>query len=297
MRQYIRLTAEDKVVNIFATVFSVIAMLATLYPIYYLLIYALNDPIDAASGKLYLFPRQFTLDNFGYVFKNDHLITSFLVTVGRTVLGTFTGVLFTAVAAYALSKERLLFRKVYSIAGLVTMYFSGGLIPSYLLLQKLHLLNTFWVYIIPAMFSIYNALLFMAFFRQMPSELEESAKVDGGGDLYIFVRIILPLSKPVLATVALFVAVNHWNDWFTSAYFVSDQRLWTLPTIIVRMLSDVNIMDNMQNMPPGMRADPLSTLLAIKYATLIVTILPITIVYPFIQKYFVQGMMVGAIKA
>jgi putative aldouronate transport system permease protein len=297
MRQYIRLTAEDRVVNIFATVFSVIAMLATLYPIYYLLIYALNDPIDAASGKLYLFPRQFTLDNFGYVFKNDHLITSFLVTVGRTVLGTFTGVLFTAVAAYALSKERLLFRKVYSIAGLVTMYFSGGLIPSYLLLQKLHLLNTFWVYIIPAMFSIYNALLFMAFFRQMPSELEESAKVDGGGDLYIFVRIILPLSKPVLATVALFVAVNHWNDWFTSAYFVSDQRLWTLPTIIVRMLSDVNIMDNMQNMPPGMRADPLSTLLAIKYATLIVTILPITIVYPFIQKYFVQGMMVGAIKA
>ncbi|OBZ15794.1 carbohydrate ABC transporter permease [Bacillus sp. FJAT-26390] len=297
MRSSIKLTLEDKVVNVTVIIIGIIAFLATFYPLYYLLIYSLNDPVDAASGQLYLFPRQFTWSNYSVIFQDEQLLHSFLVTVARTLLGTLTGVLFTAIGAYALSKERLLFRKVYSLVGLVTMYVSGGLIPTYLLLQKLHLLNSFWVYIIPAMFNIFNALLFMAFFRQMPNELEESAKVDGGGDFYIFMRIILPLSKPVLATVSLFVAVNHWNDWFSSAYFVSNQELWTLPTIIVRMLSDTAIIDNMQNLPPNMRLDPLSTLLAIKYATLIVTILPITLVYPFIQKYFVQGMMVGAIKA
>ncbi|MGO4546676.1 carbohydrate ABC transporter permease [Paenibacillus sp. 2TAB23] len=297
MRTSIKLTLEDKVVNVTVIIIGIIAFLATFYPLYYLLIYSLNDPVDAASGQLYLFPRQFTWSNYSVIFQDEQLLHSFLVTVARTLLGTLTGVLFTAIGAYALSKERLLFRKVYSLVGLVTMYVSGGLIPTYLLLQKLHLLNSFWVYIIPAMFNIFNALLFMAFFRQMPNELEESAKVDGGGDFYIFMRIILPLSKPVLATVSLFVAVNHWNDWFSSAYFVSNQELWTLPTIIVRMLSDTAIIDNMQNLPPNMRLDPLSTLLAIKYATLIVTILPITLVYPFIQKYFVQGMMVGAIKA
>jgi putative aldouronate transport system permease protein len=297
MRSQIKLTTEDKVVNSVVIVISIIALFAAFYPIYYLLIYSLNDPVDAASGKLYLYPRQFTLANYGVVFKDPQLLHSFLITIARTLIGTITGVLFTAIAAYALSKERLMFRKFYSLFGLITMYISGGLIPTYLLLRNIHLLNSFWVYIIPSLFNIYNALLLMAFFREMPAELEESAKVDGGGDFYIFLRIILPLSKPVLATVSLFVAVNHWNDWFSSAYFVSNQQLWTLPTIIVRMLSDTTIVDKMQNLPPNMRVDPLSTLLAIKYATLIVTVIPITIVYPFIQKYFVQGMMVGAIKA
>ncbi|MEK8130549.1 carbohydrate ABC transporter permease [Paenibacillus filicis] len=297
MYAHIKLTREDKVVNVAVVIAGILAFLATFYPLYYLLIYSLNDPIDSASGQLYLLPRQFTLANYSVIFADSQLLSSFLVTVARTLLGTLTGVLFTAIGAYALSKDRLLFRKVYSLIGLVTMYVSGGLIPTYLLLQKLHLLNTFWVYIIPSLFNIFNALLFMAFFRQMPDELEESAKVDGAGDFYILMRIILPLSKPVLATVSLFVAVNHWNDWFSSAYFVSNQKLWTLPTIIVRMLSDTAIIDNMQSLPPNMRLNPLSTLLAIKYATLIVTVLPITLVYPFIQKYFVQGMMVGAIKA
>jgi putative aldouronate transport system permease protein len=297
MRAQIKLTTEDKVVNTAVIVISIIALFAAFYPIYYLLIYSLNDPVDAAGGKLYFYPRQFTFANYGVIFKDTQLLHSFLITVARTLIGTVSGVLFTAIAAYALSKERLMFRKFYSLFGLVTMYVSGGLIPTYLLLRNIHLLNTFWVYIIPALFNIYNALLFMAFFRQMPEELEESAKVDGGGDFYIFMRIILPLSKPVLATVSLFVAVNHWNDWFSSAYFVANQQLWTMPTIIVRMLSDTNIIGKMQNLPPNMRVDPLATLLAIKYATLIVTVLPITIVYPFIQKYFVQGMMVGAIKA
>ncbi|WP_219838319.1 carbohydrate ABC transporter permease [Paenibacillus sp. R14(2021)] len=297
MHTKIRLTREDKAVNAVAIILSLLTFLAAFYPLYYLLVYSLNDPADAASGGLYLLPREWTLMNYKLIFQDDQLLRAFLVTVARTAIGTFTGVLFTAVVAYALSKKRLKFRRVYAMIGLVTMYVNGGLIPTYLLLQKVHLLNSFWVYIIPALFNIYNALLFMAFFRQMPEELEESAKVDGAGEFYILFRIILPLSKPVLATVSLFVAVNHWNDWFSSAYFVSDQRLWTVPTVIVRLLSDTSMLTNIQNMPPSVQADPLSSMLAIKYATLIVTIVPITLVYPFIQKYFVQGMMVGAIKA
>lgn len=291
------MTGEDIAVNAVAVGLSLLAFAAAFYPLYYLLIYSLNDSTDAAGGGLYLYPRQWTLDNYMIIFRDDQLLRSLLVTMARTLVGTICGVLFTAVAAYALSKERLKFRKVYSLLGIITMYINGGLIPTYLLLQKLHLLNTFWVYIVPALFNIYNALLFMAFFRQMPEELEESGKLDGAGEFYILMRIVLPLSKPVVATVSLFVAVNHWNDWFSSAYFVANQQLWTMPTVIVRLLSDTNILSNIQNMPPSMRADPLSLLLAIKYATLIVTIVPIALVYPFIQKYFVQGMMVGSIKA
>lgn len=297
MRARIRSTGEDKAVNGVAVALSLLVLAATFYPLYYLLIYSLNDAADAAGGGLYWFPREWTLSNYRVIFQDDQLLRSFGVTVVRTLLGTFTGVLFTAVAAYALSKERLKFRKAYSIFGIVTMYANGGLIPTYLVLQQLHLLNSFWVYIVPALFNIYNALLFMAFFRQMPEELEESAKVDGAGELYILTRIVLPLSKPVVATVALFVGVNHWNDWFSSAYFVADQQLWTMPTIITRLLSDTSLFGSLQNMPPSMRVDPLASLQAIKYATLIVTVVPIALVYPFIQKYFVQGMMVGAIKA
>lgn len=297
MRSRIRSTGEDRAVNGVAVALSLLVLAATFYPLYYLLIYSLNDASDAAGGGIYWIPREWTLSNYRVIFQDDQLLRSFAVTVVRTLLGTFTGVLFTAVAAYALSKERLKFRKAYSLFGIVTMYANGGLIPTYLVLQQLHLLNSFWVYIVPALFNIYNALLFMAFFRQMPAELEESAKVDGAGELYVLTRIVLPLSKPVVATVALFVGVNHWNDWFSSAYFVADQQLWTMPTIITRLLSDTSLFGSLQNMPPSMRVDPLASIQAIKYATLIVTVVPVALVYPFIQKYFVQGMMVGAIKA
>ena len=291
-----KLTAEDIVLNVFCSLIGLFVIVATLYPILYMLVYSLNDPLDASKGGLFLFPRIFTLQNYGVVLSDARLLQALVITVLRTVIGTIGTVLVTAMVAYALSRDRLMFRRGYSLIAIITMYFNGGIIPFYLVLQNFGLLNSFWVYIIPQLFGVFNALLFMAFFRQMPRELEEAAKLDGANDFQIFWRIALPIAKPVVATVALFVAVSHWNDWFTSAYFVANQNLWTLPTIIIRLLSSVEAIDKMSSLPATARVDPMATLTSIKYATLIISILPITILYPFVQRYFVKGMMVGSIK-
>ncbi len=291
-----KLTAEDIVLNVFCSLIGLFVIVATLYPILYMLVYSLNDPLDASKGGLFLFPRIFTLQNYGVVLSDARLLQALVITVLRTVIGTIGTVLVTAMVAYALSRDRLIFRRGYSLVAIITMYFNGGIIPFYLVLQNFGLLNSFWVYIIPQLFGVFNALLFMAFFRQMPRELEEAAKLDGANDFQIFWRIALPIAKPVVATVALFVAVSHWNDWFTSAYFVANQNLWTLPTIIIRLLSSVEAIDKMSSLPATARVDPMATLTSIKYATLIISILPITVLYPFVQRYFVKGMMVGSIK-
>jgi putative aldouronate transport system permease protein len=291
-----KLTAEDIVLNVFCSLIGLFVIVATLYPILYMLVYSLNDPLDASKGGLFLFPRIFTLQNYGVVLSDARLLQALVITVVRTVIGTIGTVLVTAMVAYALSRDRLIFRRGYSLVAIITMYFNGGIIPFYLVLQNFGLLNSFWVYIIPQLFGVFNALLFMAFFRQMPRELEEAAKLDGANDFQIFWRIALPIAKPVVATVALFVAVSHWNDWFTSAYFVANQNLWTLPTIIIRLLSSVEAIDKMSSLPATARVDPMATLTSIKYATLIISILPITVLYPFVQRYFVKGMMVGSIK-
>ena len=291
-----KLTAEDIVLNVFCSLIGLFVIVATLYPILYMLVYSLNDPLDASKGGLFLFPRIFTLQNYGVVLSDARLLQALVITVLRTVIGTIGTVLVTAMVAYALSRDRLIFRRGYSLVAIITMYFNGGIIPFYLVLQNFGLLNSFWVYIIPQLFGVFNALLFMAFFRQMPRELEEAAKLDGANDFQIFWRIALPIAKPVVATVALFVAVSHWNDWFTSAYFVANQNLWTLPTIIIRLLSSVEAIDKMSSLPATARVDPMATLTSIKYATLLISILPITVLYPFVQRYFVKGMMVGSIK-
>jgi putative aldouronate transport system permease protein len=234
-------------------------------------------------------------------------VRAFGVTVLRTVLGTALSLLFTSMVAYALAQERLIFRKFYSVFGLVTLYFSGGLIPTFLLLKFLGLLDTFWVYIVPGLFGYFNALLIGAYFRDsIPSSLVESAKIDVAYDFRIFLQIMLPLSKPVLATVALFLAVGHWNDWFTSNYFVrSRPDLWTLPTILMRTLSETegaSTIRSIQSGNAGIRPGELGsmatiTTASVRYATLIVTVFPVAVVYPFLQKYFVKGITIGAIKA
>jgi len=190
--------------------------------------------------------------------------------------------------------------------GLITLYFSGGLIPTYLLYRTLGLLNSFWVYIVPTLYAYYNSLLFMAFFREMPSSLEDSARIDGAGDFQIFVRIMLPLSKPILATIALFVGVFHWNDWFASAYFVFDEELWTVPTVLIKTLSSAEAAMRALSlqadaiMRPGAEFATLErvvTIESVKYAMIVVTVFPITLIYPFLQRYFVKGLLIGHIKA
>ena len=294
-KKRIRQTPEDRVVDIVCLVFGLLLALACIYPIYYTLINSLNDGTDAARGGIYLWPRIFSLANYRVVFRDSDLPLSFLLTVLRTFSGTLLALMFTTLVSYALSRRELIGRKFYLMTGMITMYVSGGVIPTYMLYRSMRLINNFLVYILPSMYSFGNAILMMNFFKKLPDSLIESAKIDGAQDFTIILHIILPLSKPLLATIALFVGVGHWNDWFAPAYFVTNQKLMTMPATLMRLLSENTALQKMKEVNASV-SGVTATLETVRYATLVVSIAPITILYPFLQKYFIQGMMVGALK-
>ena len=266
----------------------------TLYPFWFSIVQSFNEGLDARAGGIYFWPRAFTLENYRNIFATGRIVNAFYVTVARTIIGTISSVFFTAVVAYGMSKRDLMFRRVYSRIGIVTMYFSGGLIPFYFLLMNLGLLNTFWVFIFPMLTGYFNIMLFVANYRSIPDSLPESARIDGAGEMTIFIRIILPSSLPIIATIALFNGVAHWNAWFDAALFTSDPELKVLQTILFEIINFANNMEEMRrqmNVP-----DTTMTVEALRFTTMVVAVLPITFVYPFLQRFFVKGMMVGAIK-
>ena len=265
-----------------------------LYPVWYIVVLSFNEGADAMLGGIYFWPRKFTLQNYRAVFQENAIVQSFLVTIARTVLGTATSVFFTAMVSFAYSKARLIGRNFYLTMGTVTLIFNGGLIPTFLLIRDLHLYDSFWVYIIPSLFGFYNCIIFMSFFRTLPPALEESAMIDGANEFQQFIKIILPLSKPILATIALFTAVGHWNDYFTGVIYIQNPDLFPIQTDLYRIVAEagsVKIQTNVQ----GLQERANSTQ-ALKLATMVVTTLPIVCVYPFLQKYFVKGVMIGAVK-
>lgn len=292
----IRKTPEDHIINTFAAVVCLLVMLISIYPIYYCLINSFNDGKDAIKGGIYLWPRVFSLENYKTVFREDTLLRAFVMTVLRTVVGSGLHILFTAMTAYAFSRRDLMFRRFYVALGIITMYVGGGIIPTYLLYRSLKLINTFWVYVIPGMFSFYNMILMMNFFRQLPEALVESARIDGASHFTVFRKVVMPLSPPVIATVALFVGVNHWNDWYAPAYYIMDEELMTMPATLLRLLNKADAQQKLAQLYGQLQTRPTVTLESVRYATLIVSVMPITILYPFLQKYFIQGMMIGSVK-
>jgi len=225
-------------------------------------------------------------------FQNNDIINAFYVTVARTIIGTFVAVILTAAFAYGVSKRELVGRKVIMAATLVTMYFSGGLIPTYILIAKwLNLKKNILAYIIPNMFNVFNAIIMMTFFSGIPKEIEESAKIDGANDVTIFFKLIIPLSMPVLATIALFNGVFHWNSWF-DAMLYGGTNLKTLQQILMKLISSNN---NVSVQAGNMGFKAVSSE-SIKLSTMVITTLPIIFVYPFLQKYFVKGIMIGSVK-
>ena len=268
-----------------------------LYPIWYVIVNSFNDAKDAMMGGIYWWPRKFSLENYIAVFEEKAVMQAFKVTFGKTILGTSINVFFTAMVAYPLSKRNLLGRKWYMLFGTITMFFSGGLIPTFILFKNLNLLNNFFVYIIPAAFNFFNLLIFINFFREIPGSLEESAKIDGAHDFKIFIRIILPLSKPVLATIALFAGVGQWNDYFGGLMFMTNRvDLEPIQTYLYRMVAQVQSSQIAGSISAANITASSTTSTSIKLATMVITTLPICCVYPFLQKYFVKGMMVGAVK-
>jgi putative aldouronate transport system permease protein len=275
--------------------------LSVLYPFFYMLAISLNEGADAAKGGVYLWPRSFTFINYEIVLGNEVIRNSYLITIGRTVIGTITGLLITLLAAYGLSYRTLPLRKGLLSYVLITMLFNGGLVPFYIQLFNLGLVNSFWVYIIPTMFSAWNMFVMLKFIQGIPDALIESAELDGAGPVRILFQIIMPLSKPMLAALGLFTAVGHWNDWFAGAFFVTDQSLIPVQTFLQQLLqaSDLSaVMGSNSNQEALARGSQMQniTLMSIKMAVVMVSALPILCVYPFLQKYFVKGVLIGSVK-
>lgn len=291
---------KDRTFDIFNYTFLIIVMVVTLYPFLNVLAISFNESTDTVRGGIYIWPREFTFNNYIEIAKYDNLITGFVNSVLRTVIGTILGVFASAMVAFTLSRSDFQGRKFVSTFIVLTMYFSGGLIPGYMLIRDLHLMNTFWVYILPGLVNAFNIIIIRSFIDGLPFSLQESAKMDGANDFTIFYRVILPLCKPVLATIGLFVAVGQWNSWFdTYLYNSMSEDLTTLQYELMKILENTSMSgsadaNDMRNTNPD-QANQVSPE-SIKMAITMVTVIPIVLVYPFVQRYFIQGMTLGAVK-
>ena len=293
-----RRTAEDMVIDTAVWIVMIFVILVTLYPFYYIAIMAFNDGVDASLGGIFFWPRKPSFANFSTLLADSNWVNSIFISISRTVIGTAFGVLFTSVIAYALSFEDVIGRGFYFKAYIFTMYFSGGMIPFYILLRSINMLNTFWVYVIPGMLNVYYMLIMVNFYRSIPTSLYESARLDGAGDMVIFARIALPLSKAALATIALFFAVAQWNAWVDSVYYVRRAELrplaYLMMDIINRSASQSTITDATAL---GFISSALSTTTSsLQMAAMVMAVFPILAIYPFLQKYFVKGVMIGSVK-
>lgn len=285
---------KDRIMDTFITIILAFIFIVMFYPFYYVLILSFNKGTDSLTGAIYLWPRTFTFENYER-FLNDPLwYKAFLVTVLRTLSGTVLSVIFTSMVAYGLSHQQLLFRKTYFTIIIFAMYFSGGLIPYYVVLRSIGLLNSFGVYIIPSMLSTFFLLIAITFFRDIPGELKESAYIDGANEFVIFYKIILPVSMPLIATMSLFAGVGQWNSWMDSAYFVQSENLRTLAYRMMEVINKSNA--PMDAIAIANSSSAGVTSYSLQVAAMVISVAPIVCVYPFLQKYFVQGVMLGSVK-
>lgn len=292
----------SKWTRLFFHLLLVVLCLLIILPFLHILALAFNSGKDAAVGGIWFWPRAWSWENFAEVFKQDNLLTGLGISVFRTVLGTFIGVFLMAMCAWALTIPGLPFSSQITFFIFFTMLFSGGTVPYYLVLSELKLTNTIWVYILPSLYSVTNILLLRSSFKQLPMSIMEAARIDGMGEFKIFTNIVLPMSKPTVATVALFTAVGHWNDWFSGSFYVRKAELKPLATILQEMLTrQASLADVLLKAGSSSAAyqqlDAIEiTGQSLQMATIMVVILPIIIMYPFIQKYFVQGITIGSVK-
>lgn len=288
-------SVADKVFVTLNTLFMIMFVIITLYPVLNTLAISLNDGTDALRGGIYLLPRKFTWKNYITVLQKDNLIMGAYITVARTVIGTALALFANAILAFIVSRKRFMFKKQLSLFWVITMYVNGGMIPTFLLFKTLHLTNSFWVYVIPGMFSAFNMLVIRTYMNGISDSLEESAQLDGAGYTTIFLKIISPLCKAVYATVALFVAVGQWNSWFDAMlYNRMSANLTTLQYELMKLLSSVT---NQGNSVEAMKnAAGSVTPTSVRAAATILTMLPIICLYPFLQRYFVTGLTIGGVK-
>ena len=294
-RRGVKKSPADRAFVICNTIFLIIFTVLTLYPVVNQMAISFNDAADALRGGIYVWPRVWTSQNYATVLSRQNLMTGLWVSVARTIIGTVLGLLATALLAFICSRPKYLWKKQMNLFWVITMYVNGGMIPVFLLYKDLGLTNSFWVYIIPGLTGAFNMMVLRSYMDNLPVSLEESAQLDGAGYMTIFWKIILPLCTPVLATVALFIAVGQWNSWFDAMlYNRMSEQYTTLQYELMKLLAAATVSGGSQysHGNTGSMVTPAS----IRAAGSIVTMIPIVCVYPFLQRYFVTGMTLGAVK-
>lgn len=276
-------------------IIMVLFMVCCIYPIVYVVAGSFNVGSDYSTGGVWLLPREFTFENYEIVLAAPELWSAYLITISRTVFGTVAALLFTSIVAYAMSRRELPFKSFFHWANIITMFFGGGLVPTFLVMRMLGLLNSYFVYILPGLYSVYNMIIICNFFRGIPEELHEAAVMDGASETRIFSTIYLPLSKPVIATVALWVGIGHWNSFFDCMIYITDVRtLDSLQTLQYYLLQVINS----STLTEGMPAEQMERISSktISMAAILVAIVPLFFAFPLIKRNFNSGIMIGSLK-
>lgn len=282
-----------QVVNIFIMLLVCVIML---YPYLNQVAIAFNEGMDAMMGGITVYPRKFTLANFQAVFNNKSMINGAWISVSKTVIHTVLGLTVLFMSAYGITRSKLPYRKGITLFLMIPAYIGAGQIPTYMLYRYLGLMNTYWVYILPGLYSFYNMVIIRSFLQELPESIEESAKLDGANDFQIMYKIALPLSKPVMATVALWLSVGSWNGWMDTLLYITNRSLFPLTYIMMQLIKESSLAQQMATDGGGSEQASKPTPDTVKAATLVVTTIPIIMVYPFLQKYFIKGVTLGAVK-
>lgn len=292
-RKVVKQDLDSRIFDVINMTLLIIFTIIIVVPLWNVIVSSFSSGRSLAEGGFIFWPKEFSLENYRAVLRDTTMVQAFVISVSKTLLGVATHVFFCAMVAYSLSKGNLRGRKLYVTMGIITMFFSGGMIPTYLLIKSLGLLNSFWVYVIPAMFSFFDVVILMNFFRNVPTSLEESAKIDGAGDWRIFLKIFIPLSMPAMATIALFNGVGQWNDFMTTKLYITDKALYPLQMKLYEIILQSQT-QSMQNIGGSVVIE--TTTKGVQLATIVITTLPIIMIYPILQKYFISGMTMGAVK-
>lgn len=283
-----RITAGGWLLRLFLVAFTVLCIL----PFYYVAMVAISDPLNVQQGRIILFPRGLSLAAFESVLGHRAFFNAFVVSVSRTVLGVSIGLAVQASLAYALSRP-IRGRRFLTLALIFALIFNGGMIPTYLVVRGTGLMDTIWALVIPQALDVFNAIILISFFRSTPESIIESAKIEGAGDITIFIRLVIPLSLPAIATISLFIAVDHWNELMDSVLYINRDRLWPLQRYLLTVVRSNegdtldSLLDDSNQFLPS---------LSLQAAAIFAATVPILVVYPFIQRYFIKGIMLGAIK-
>ncbi|WJH32695.1 carbohydrate ABC transporter permease [Paenibacillus sp. CC-CFT747] len=277
----------------FNIVFMLILVFVMFYPLYYVFVVSVSDGGAVLRGDVTFWPKGFTFSTYKLILEDPLIFRSYTNTIVYTVVGTIVNVCCTILCAYPLSKKDFYGRGFFTLMIVVTMFFGGGLIPSYLLVQKLGMVNTMWALIIPGAISAWNMIIMRTFFQGLPEEIFESAHMDGANELTVLLRIALPLSVPILATISMFYAVGHWNSFFPALIYLNEKVKYPIQI----MLRNMVVMGDMTNQTQQLSGEFAGvTATNIKYAVIIIVVFPILLVYPFIQKYFIKGALIGSLK-